>query len=126
MARCERGYLCAVCGHEVEELHDSELYLRYVLGEVEWELLHKFPERHIRCNPALAQFIVDAEYAPVIAPGAFAKTNLDLEYVREEEARVTRGYRRLRELAALDLPISEYPLHEVLARRRDQSHRSET
>ncbi len=52
MARCERGYLCAVCGHEVEELQDSELYLRYVLGEVEWDMLHKFPERHIRCNPA--------------------------------------------------------------------------
>ena len=37
MAGCERGYLCAVCGQEVEEITESDLYLRYVLGEVEWE-----------------------------------------------------------------------------------------
>ena len=62
----------------------------------------------------------------IFAEGAFAKDKLDPEYVREEEARVTRGYRRLRELAALDLPISEYPLPEVLSRRQAQSHRAGT
>ena len=41
MARCERGYLCEVCGGEVEELTESDLYLRYVLGEVDPELLHQ-------------------------------------------------------------------------------------
>ena len=34
MARCDQGYLCAVCGAEVEEMTESELYLAYVLGEV--------------------------------------------------------------------------------------------
>jgi hypothetical protein len=117
MAGCERGYLCTVCGGEVEELPESELYLRYVLGEVPWEVLHRFPERHIRCNPVLAQFIVHGGFAPVVAEGAFAKANLDPEYVREEELRVTMGYERLCEVAALNLPISEYPLPHVLAGR---------
>ncbi len=51
MARCERGYLCEVCGAEVEEIIDSDLYLAYVLGEVPSEELHLRHERHIRCNP---------------------------------------------------------------------------
>ena len=57
MAKCERGYLCDVCGREVEEMTDSDLYLRYILGEVTPETLPTSPERHIRCNPILAQFI---------------------------------------------------------------------
>ena len=51
MARCERGYLCEVCGEDVEELVDSDLYLRFVLGEVDPERLHKLPERHIQVQP---------------------------------------------------------------------------
>ena len=35
MAICERGYLCEVCGGDVAELAESDLYLRYVLGEVD-------------------------------------------------------------------------------------------
>ena len=66
MAGCERGYLCAVCGEEVEEITESDLYLRYVLGEVKVEPLHRLPERHIRCDPALAQFIVAEGFAPVV------------------------------------------------------------
>ena len=66
MAVCEQGYLCEVCGQEVEEIHESDLYLRYVLGEVEAELLDRLPERHIRCNPALAQFIVAEGFEPVV------------------------------------------------------------
>ena len=34
MARCDQGYLCEVCGAEVEEITESDLYLAYVLGEV--------------------------------------------------------------------------------------------
>ncbi len=97
-----------------------------MLGEVEWDALNMFPERHICCNPVLAQFIVDDACAPVIAEGAFAKDKLDAAYVRDEEARVTRGYRRLRELATLNLPIAEYPLPEVLARRERAVRRSGT
>ena len=116
MARCEQGYLCEVCGKDVEELTESDLYLRYVLGEVDPETLHISPERHILCNPTLAQFIVADGFAPVIIEGPFAKSELDAEFVAEEEARVTRAYRRLQELPELGLPITEYPAAEARAR----------
>jgi hypothetical protein len=116
MAICERGYLCEVCGEDVEELSESDLYLRYVLGEVDPERLHLLPERHIRCNSVLAQFIVASEFAPVTVEGAFAKSALDPEFVAQEETRVTRGYRRLLEVLQLGLPIAEYPLPEQRAR----------
>ena len=116
MARCDEGYLCEVCGLEVEGLPESDLYLRYVLGEVDPEVLHVSPERHARCNPTLAQFIVDDRFPPVLAPGPFGKEALDPSFVAEEEARVTRGYRRLLELTGLDLPITEYPLPKARER----------
>ena len=34
MARCDEGYRCEVCGKDVEAVTDSDLYLRYILGEV--------------------------------------------------------------------------------------------
>lgn len=119
MARCEQGYLCEVCGKDVEDLTESDLYLRYVLGEVDPETLHVRPERHITCNPTLAQFIVAEGFAPVVVEGPFGKAGLDPEFVAEEEARVTRGYLRLRELPGLGLPITEYPLPEARARWQD-------
>lgn len=116
MARCEQGYLCEVCGAEVEELTDSDLYLRFVLGEVAAEKLHLLPERHLRCNPTLAQYIVAPGFAPVSVLGFFDKRSLDAAWVAAEEARVTRGWLRLQELPGLGLPITEYPLPEVRAR----------
>ena len=115
MTRCEEGYLCEVCGQDVAAITESDLYLRYVLGEVPPERLHTLRERHIRCNPALAQFIIDPAFEPVRCAGPFAKENLDPAYVAEEEARVTRGWRRLQELPSLGLTIAEYPLPEVRA-----------
>jgi hypothetical protein len=112
MARCERGYLCEVCGGEVAEITESDLYLRYVLGEVPAEALHVTPERHLRCNPALAQYIVDPAFEPVTCEGPFAKQHVDAEFVAEEEARVTRGYRRLQEIPSLGIPITDYPLRD--------------
>ena len=53
MAKCDEGYRCEVCGRDVEVIAESDLYLRYVLGEVPLERLHRLPERHIRCNAAL-------------------------------------------------------------------------
>ncbi len=117
MARCETGYLCDVCGAEVEAIIDSDLYLRYVLGEVPPEQLLTARERHIRCNPATAQFIVDPRFEPVQCAGLFAKQQLDADHVAEQEARVTRGWQRLQELPRLGLPISEYPLPEVRSAR---------
>jgi hypothetical protein len=116
MALCEQGYLCDVCGGDVEAITESDLYLRYVLGEVAPEQLHLLRERHIRCNPVLAQFIVDSGFAPVACEGAFAKSQLDPAYVAEQEARVSRGWRRLQEIPALGLTqIQDYPLPEVIA-----------
>ena len=115
MARCEQGYLCEVCGEEVEEITDSDLYLAYVLGELPADLLPKRRERHIRCNPERAQYVVDPAFPPVACEGYFAKQSLDAAFVSEEEARVTRGWRRLQELPSLGLTIVEYPLPEVRA-----------
>jgi hypothetical protein len=100
----------------VEAITDSDLYLRFVIGQVDPETLHTSRERHIRCNPVLAQFIVDADFEPVEVEGEFDKRHLDGNYVREQEGLVTRGYRRLREVAHLDLPIIDYPLPEVRAK----------
>ena len=115
MAKCEEGYLCEVCGGDVEEITDSDLYLRYVIGMLDPEVLHTSTERHIRCNPGLAQFIVDDDFAPVEIEGDFDKRRLDDAFVRQREVLVTRGWRRLKEIAGLNLPIIDYPLPEVRA-----------
>jgi hypothetical protein len=116
MAKCEEGYLCDVCGQDVAEITESDLYLRYVIGMLDPEVLHTTRERHIRCDPPLAQFIVDDDFPTVIADGPFDKRSLDPAYVRDRETLVTRGYRRLKEIAGLDLPILDYPLPEVRAK----------
>jgi hypothetical protein len=111
MTRCEEGYLCEVCGQDVAAITESDLYLRYVLGEVPPERLHTLRERHIRCNPALAQFITAEGFEPVVvADGPFTKAELDPQFVADEERRVTRGYLRLRELSASQVSIWDYPL----------------
>ena len=115
MAKCEEGYLCEVCGQDVAEITDSDLYLRYVIGLLDPEVLHTSRERHIRCNPTLAQFIADDDFPPVDVDGPFDKRLLDPAYARQQETLVTRGYRRLKEIAGLDLPIVDYPLPEVRA-----------
>ncbi len=73
MAKCEEGYLCDICGGDVDGLVESDLYLRYVIGMIDPETLHTTRERHIRCNPALAQFIVDDDFPPTVASGPFDK-----------------------------------------------------
>lgn len=121
MAKCDEGYLCEVCGNDVANLADSDLYLRYVIGMVDPEVLHTNRERHLRCNPALAQFIVDESFEPEFVDGDFDKRQLDPMYVAEREQLVTRGWKRLRELATLDLPIIDYPLPEVIQQIRARS-----
>jgi hypothetical protein len=111
MAKCDEGYRCEVCGRDVESVADSDLYLRYVLGEVPLERLHRLPERHLRCNPALAQYVTDPGFEPVACGGPFGKAGLDPEFVRAEEERVTRGWRRLVAIPTLGLTVPEYPLH---------------
>lgn len=82
MAQCDEGYLCEVCGEQVSDIRSSDLYLRYVIGEIDSRELLASPERHIRCNPTLAQFIVDDAFEPVSVEGPFSKHELDEEDVR--------------------------------------------
>jgi len=121
MAGCEQGYLCDACGQDVEQIIDSDLYLRYVLGEVSPLQLPAMRERHIRCNAATAQYIVDPAFEPVRCEGFFAKETLDAVFVAEQEERVTRAWRRLQQLPTLGLPITEYPLPEVLQAWQEQA-----
>lgn len=111
MAACERGYLCAVCGGDVEEIGESGLYLRYVLGDVTFDELGGLPERHIRCDPVLAQFIVSESFGPAIAvAGPFSKEGLDSTFVEREEERVTHAFLRLQALSKSEISIRDYPM----------------
>ena len=113
MAKCDQGYLCEVCGEPVPEITESDLYLRYVLGEIPASQLMTAPERHLRCNPTQAQFIVHPDFPPVTVGGLFGKQNFDPHEVKTREELVTRAWLRLRELPGSGLPIGEYPLPEV-------------
>jgi hypothetical protein len=121
MAKCDEGYLCDVCGQDVAELTDSDLYLRFVVGLLDPEVLHTTSERHIRCNPSMAQYIVADGFAPIYVDGPFDKRQLDPEYVRERQRLITRGWNRLQEVASLGIPIIEYPLPEVIAKIKARS-----
>ena len=113
--------LCDVCGQDVAELTDSDLYLRYIVGILDPEVLHTTAERHIRCNLTLAQYIVADDFKPLLVDGPFDKRHLDSEYVRERERLLTRGWNRLKEVVALGVPIIEYPLPEVIAKIKARS-----
>jgi hypothetical protein len=122
MARCDEGYLCRVCNDEVENITDSELYLRYVIGEVDPEVLHTTRECHLRCSPALSQFIVDERFESIACPDPFFdKQTLDPAFVQQREALVTRGYQRLWEIRnqrRSPPAVVNYPLAEFLNRYR--------
>jgi hypothetical protein len=121
MAKCDEGYLCDVCGQDVAELTDSDLYLRYIIGMLDPEVLHTTAEQHIRCNPTLAQYIVAENFDAIEVDGPFDKRQLDPAFVNEREQLVTRGWQRLNEVARLGIPIIEYPLPEVIERIKSRS-----
>ena len=110
MAQCDQGYLCEVCGGDVAEITDSDLYLSYILGLVELRELFHARERHLRCNPVQAQFIIDERFSSVVVEGPFDKRLQDPAAVREQEERVTCGWCRLQEVAGSGIPITEHPL----------------
>ena len=95
---------------------ESDLYLRFVIGQVRSNDLTQSPERHIRCNPVQAQFIVDEAFEPVVVDGVFGKQELDAEHVTQQEDLTTRGWQRLREVVGSSLPVDEYPLPEFRGR----------
>lgn len=119
MAKCDEGYLCEVCGEEVEGLTDSALYLQFVIGWVDPETLHTRRECHLRCHPVLAQFIEDERFGePVVVSGEFDRRQLDADFVQQRAALVTRGYARLWELRSQrrELTVIDYPLPESRSR----------
>jgi hypothetical protein len=94
-----------------------------VIGLLDPETLHTTRERHIRCNPTRAQFIVDPDFEPVVVEGDFDKRQLDSTFVREQERLITRGWKRLKELAHMEgLSLLDYPLPEVRERLRSASN----
>lgn len=118
MAACDQGYFCDVCGEDVAAMTDSDLYLRFVIGEIAAKELPSHQERHIRCNPVQAQFIVHPKFEPVVVEGPFDKRELDAADVARREELVTRGWLRLREIVGQGLTVADYPLPEVRAKAR--------
>ena len=111
MSDCDEGYNCDRCGEYVENIRESELYLRFVLGAVPLDELPREPERHIRCAPEFAQFIVDDAFEPVACEDAeLAKSNLPDEVRKRQERVFTLAWTRLQELAESGVPVDQYPL----------------
>jgi len=122
MAKCDEGYLCCVCGNDVANITESDLYLRFVIGMIDPELLHVTPERHIRCNPLLAQFIVANDFEPVVVEDEFSKSLLDRDFVQQKEGLVTRGWQRLQQIRSLgEISMLEYPLPEVVEQMKNKA-----
>ena len=119
MAKCDQGYLCDVCGEEVKDIRESDLYLRFVTGQISSQQLLGSSERHLRCNPVVAQFIIADDFDAVTVDGPFNKTEMDADYVAEQEELMTRGWKRLQELFEISetLPVAEYPLPEFRTNR---------
>lgn len=120
MAMCEQGYGCDVCRQDVPTISQSDLYLRFVIGELDPEVLHTAAERHIRCNPVLAQFIEHPCFEPVRVTGPFDRRELDADFVRARATLVSRGFARLLELESQpgEPDVTQYPLPEVIDRYR--------
>jgi len=122
MAKCDEGYICEICQKDVGQITESDLYLRYVTGLIDPEVLHTSSERHIRCNPTLAQYIVADEFESVDVNGPFDKRNLDSEFVAERETLMTRGFHRLQELKGHEGNVLEYPLPDIIERLQSKSN----
>ena len=114
MAKCDQGYPCELCGLPVKNINESSLYLRYVLGEVEAHELFSAPERHLKCDQNLAQFIVHEKFERPVLDSASSddQVSIDDQTRRKKELRITAGWLRLREVVQLGIPITEYPLPE--------------
>ena len=111
MANCDEGYNCDRCGEYVENVRESELYLRYVLGAVPAEELPREPERHIHCSPEFAQFIVDDGFVPIRCDDPELDKRRLPEVVRvSQEQLFTAAWRRLQEVAGSGIPVDDYPL----------------
>jgi len=111
VANCDEGYNCDRCGAYVENIRESELYLRYVIGAVPPEELFREPERHLLCTPEFGQYIVDPAFPPMACDDPASDKRLLPPEVRAANERLfTRAWRRLQEVADSTLAVDEYPL----------------
>ncbi|MFN3191858.1 MAG: hypothetical protein ACE361_15205 [Aureliella sp.] len=112
MAKCDEGYLCEACGAPVERLSESALYLQYILGWIDAGLLQTSRECHLKCMPALAQFVRHPEFEEVFAEGDFDRRQMDPKFVAERTELVTGAYQRLVDLQRKrkGLTLDDYPL----------------
>lgn len=100
-----------MCGEYVPDVLNSELYLRFVLGEADFEQLYSTPDAHIVCVPAIAQYIVHDDFDPVVETDPdMDKRNREQEWVIQREQRVTAAWLRLQSIPELGIDIHEYPL----------------
>ena len=116
MAGCDSGYFCIACESYVVSVLESELYLRYVMGEIPSDSLVALPDRHIRCNPEIAQYIVHDDFPSLDEERPdFDKRVLDPGAVASREDLVTRAWVRLQEIPTSGLDVPDYPLPGVEA-----------
>jgi hypothetical protein len=117
MAQCDSGYLCSICGEPVAEIHESALYLRFVMGQVHPDALWTEPEQHLGCRPDLAQHIREEEFLAYFDGLEMSESTLDRVRLPEAERSrrddlITRAYERL-----LTLPggrhVLDYPLPDA-------------
>ncbi len=108
MARCDEGYVCAVCQQPVDTLPESLLYLRYLLGEVGVEALGQHRECHLRCCPEVAQYIVHRDFAAMVCEGPFGKENFDAAFRASEEKRFTEAWTTMHEAAEKGFSLLSY------------------
>ena len=100
-----------VCHEPVDTMPESELYLRYVLGEFPAERLQAMPDRHLRCNPEIGQFVENADFPSMTDDDPLTdRRRMDPAAARARADLVTRAWLRLREIPALGLALAEMPL----------------
>ena len=115
MAECDASYYCRICGEYVEDITESEIYLRFVLGEVAPERLFDEAEAHLACATELSQYIVDPGFPPVaeVRP-EFDKRRLDPAQVAAREDKFTRAWRRLQRIPGSGWKLADYLLEDAI------------
>lgn len=120
MAKCDQGYLCRVCGEPVKGIHESSLYLHFVIGDIPPRALLTQHDQHLSCNPQLTQFIVCDDYSTPAVEGETGKALMDESQRIARERLVTAGYLRLKFLHQMNLSLSEYPFSPEMREKIEQ------
>ena len=122
MAKCEEGYLCEVCGQDVAEITESDLYLRYVIGlrRSRGAAHHaasgtSAATRRWRSSSSMTISRRSRSKAPSTSGCSIRPTSASRRRSSPAASAASRSSPRL------DLPILDYPLPEVRAEMEKQS-----